>query len=232
MNIITTTGTITKITELSPTAREIEIKLARPLQFIPGSFVNIFMNIDGVKTRRAYSISSTDQEQNIISVAIRLTINGKMTPLFWNDAIIGSDIELMGPLGINTADKMQSKKKFLVGFGIGSGVIKSLLDHFSRDTKTEEIFVLLGHRSEQENLYKDDFEKMAKASNKIKIDYILSRPEKKERKKGYVQDHISEYDFSNSDIYLCGQEKACNELLEKINSAKPTNIKTFVEAFH
>lgn len=232
MNIKKTTGKITKIKDLSSTARDIEIELFEPIDFIAGSFVNIFMDIDGEKVRRAYSISSSDAEKNKINISVRLTIGGKMTPEFWKKNILGSEIEVMSPLGLNTADKMLSRKKYLFGFGIGAGVIKSLLDHFERDKNTKEIFVVLGHKSESEDLYRKYFTEVAEQSNKTKIKHIFSRPENKDSIKGYIQDHLAEYVFSNSDIYVCGQEKACEQLIEKIKLTKPKNIKTFVEGFH
>ena len=232
MNIKKTTGKITKIIDLSPTAKDIEIELESPINFIAGNFVNIFMNICGENIRRAYSISSTDTIQDKINISVRLAKNGKMTPEFWKENILGSEIELMGPLGLNVADKMLSTRKYLFGFGIGAGVIKSLLDHFEKNKNTKEIFVILGHRNETENLYMEYFEEIKKNSNKINIDYVFSRPELENNKKGYIQDYIDEYDFSDSDIYICGQEKACEQLMERIKSTKPNNIKIFIEGFH
>ena len=39
-------------------------------------------------------------------------------------------------------------------------------------------------------------------------------------------------DFSDADVYACGQEKACNSLVEKIKAQNPTNCNYFIEAFH
>lgn len=232
MNIKKTTGKITRITELSPTARDVEITLHETINFIAGSFVNIFMKIDEEKVRRAYSISSVSDDQNKINISVRLNPNGKMTPKFWKENILNSEIELMGPLGLNTADKMNSRKKYLFGFGIGAGVIKSLLNHFEKDKNTDEIFVILGHRSEKENIHQNYFDQIKNNSNKTKVEYIFSNPENDKSKKGYIQDYLDQYDFSNSDVYVCGQEKACQQLIDKIMTKEPHNIKTFIEGFH
>ena len=247
MKIKKLTGIISKISDLTETSKEVEISLPENLDFIPGAFVNFFMDIGGEKVRRAYSISSSNQEQNKITVSLRLSPNGKMTPLFWQNDLTGTEVELMGPLGLNTADKIHSSKIYLFGFGIGAGVVKSLADFFVNKSDVEKVVIITGSRFEKEIIYKDYFDNLAKAggagstagvgsaesSNKVSVDYIISRPiENSPFKKGYIQDHVSDFDFNNSDVYVCGQESACNELIEKVKATNPTACQFFIEAFH
>ncbi|MFA5299194.1 MAG: FAD-binding oxidoreductase [Lutibacter sp.] len=234
-------GTITKITDLTETSKEVEISLPENLDFIPGAFVNFFMDIGGEKVRRAYSISSSNSEQNKITVSIRLSPNGKMTPLFWQNDLTDTQVELMGPLGLNTADKMRSAKIYLFGFGIGAGVVKSLADYFVNKKDVEKVTIITGSRFENEIIYKDYFDNLAKAGGagsaggpeKVSVDYIISRPaENSPFKKGYIQNHLENFDFNNSDVYVCGQESACNELIEKVKASNPTDCQFFIEGFH
>lgn len=226
-------GVITKIIDLSPTAREVIITLSEPLEFEAGSFVNIFIDKDGEKLRRAFSISSSNTETKQISVSIRLTPNGAVTPLFWEDNIIGTPVELMGPLGLNTADKMFNKRIFLFGFGVGAGVVKSVAEHFSRQSEIESIVIMTGNRSEEDILHRDFFDKLAEQHSNVAVSYILSVDDPSPNyKKGYIQNHLNELDFNNSDVYVCGQEVACNALVETIKSYQPENCHFFIEAFH
>lgn len=233
MSIKKVTGTIIESIDLSPTAKDITITLPADLNFIAGSFVNIFMDIEGKSVRRAFSISSTDTIQNKISLSIRLSKNGTLSPLFWQKEMLGKKIEIMGPLGLNTADTMKSKKIFLFGFGIGAGVVKSLLDHFANKEDISEIVIATGSRSEDEILHKEYFDTMAKCNPKIAVHYSISKPiQKNTLTTGYIQDHIADMDFNNADVYMCGQEIACTSLVTKIKEKKPTNCNFFIEAFH
>jgi NAD(P)H-flavin reductase len=246
MRIQKLTGTITSVTDLSKTAKEVRIDLPQPLAFEPGSFVNVFMDINGEKVRRAYSIASSNEEQKTIALAIRLTPNGKMTPLFWNTNLAGTPVELMGPLGLNTADKMRRKKVYLFGYGIGAGVVKSLADHFSRQKHIEQLIIMTGSRHEDDILYRDYFDDLAKDSLKIQTFYAVSQPRSRATPEkgqaphqlasqigaGYIQDHLSEFDFNNADVYVCGQEAACLSLVEKVKSKNPTDCGFFIEGFH
>lgn len=233
MKITKTFGTIKHIQDLSKTAKEILIDLDTPILFTAGSFVNIFMNIEGEKVRRAYSISSTDVEQKSITVTIRLSPKGKMTPLFWENDLTGQKVELMGPLGLNTADKMKHKKIYLFAFGIGAGVVKSLADHFNSSEHATSITIFTGSRTEDEILYKQYFDELHTTNKKVHVSYIISQPiEGSLFKKGYVQDHLGDLDFNESDVYVCGQESACTQLVEKIKNTSPTDCEFFIEGFH
>lgn len=233
MNIKKVTGEIINIIDISKTAKEIKIKLSEPIDFISGSFVNLFMDINGEKIRRAYSISSPENIKDNITLTIRLSPSGTMTPFFWNNEMLGRHVELMGPLGLNTVDKMHSNKVFLFAFGVGGGVVKSISDYFTNIKKVEKLIIMTGSRSEDEILYKDYFNGLANKSKDISILHVVSKVEEGSNiPKGYIQDHIDGLDFNNSDIYVCGQEVACNDLINKIKLTNHINCNFFVEGFH
>lgn len=233
MNIKQIPGTIRKISNLSATAKEVTIDLTAPLGFTAGSFVNVFMDIGGERVRRAYSIASTMSEQQRISIAVRLSPDGTMSPSFWKNNLVGTKLDIMGPLGLNTADKMSRAKIYLFAFGIGAGVVKSLADHFSKSDQSREIVIMTGSRSEEEILYKDYFDALATEHKNVKVTYIVSKPsETSSFKKGYIQNNIEGFNFNKSDVYVCGQEAACNQLVEKIKETNPTDCDFFIEGFH
>lgn len=233
MKIKKFTGKIIKIIDLSPTAKEVIIRTSVPVDFIPGSFLNVFMTIDGEKVRRAFSISSSHLEQSEISLTIRLSPQGKMSPLFWKKDLTHTELELMGPLGLNTTDKMLKKKIYLFAFGVGIGVVKSIADYFNTKNDIQKIVIVTGSKFEEEVLYKNYFSKLQKQSSKITVKHVVSRPTPESNYlRGYIQDHVAEFDFNNSDIYVCGQEQACLDLVDKIKSKNPQGCEFFIEGFH
>jgi len=233
MNIKKTTGEIISVINLSKTAKDIKIKLLDPIDFIAGSFVNVFIDINGEKVRRAYSISSSSCIKDTINLTIRLSPEGTMTPFFWNNNMIGRTVELMGPLGLNTVDKMKQNKIYLFGFGVGAGVVKSIADYFSKIKTIENITIITGNRTEDEILYKDYFDKLVKDFKNISVTYVVSRIHDGAKiPNGYIQDHIDGFDFNNSDVYICGGEASCNDLTNKIKSMNHDNCNFFIESFH
>ncbi|MFA6999606.1 MAG: FAD-dependent oxidoreductase [Candidatus Paceibacterota bacterium] len=233
MNIKKFTGEITQITDLSKTAKEVSIKLNEPISFLSGSFVNVFVDVNGEKVRRAYSISSPSSLEDSITLSIRLSPTGTVTPLFWSKDMIGSILELMGPMGLNTVDKMHHDKVYLFAFGIGVGVVKSITDYFANIQPVKHLTIYTGSRNEDEIIYKDYFDNLSKSKDNISVKYIVSDPNVNSPfPKGYIQDFIGDLDFNNSDVYVCGQEKACSDLVSKVNSMNPQDCSFFIEAFH
>ncbi len=226
------TAQITHIEDLSKTAKAITLTLPERIDFIAGQFVNIFMDINGEKVRRAFSISSTDSDQSKISLSIRESLKGIMSPLFWQKDLTGTTIELMGPLGLNTADKMESKNAYLFAYGVGAGVVKSVLDHVIAKGIATRVVVMTGSRSDDEIIHQDYFDAMANAHPFIEVRHVISQPSEKGFRIGYIQDHLEGIDFNNADVYACGQEVACNSLVEKIKAQNPENCHFFIEAFH
>ncbi len=232
MKIKKITGQITSVIDISNTVKEIWMKPSEPLNFVAGSFINVFIDISGEKIRRAFSISSSSENQNEFSITVRLSPNGTISPLFWNKDMAGETIEIMGPLGLNTVDKMTKKKIYLFAYGVGAGVVKSIADYFSKESDLKFMHIMTGSKYADEILYKDYFDNLEE-NPKIRTRHIVSRSENRpEILQGYIQDHIQDLDFNDSDVYTCGQEEACNDLVKKIKEKEPANCEFFVEGFH
>lgn len=233
MSIKKLTGTITNIVDLSKTAKDVTISLSEDLSFIPGHFINLFMDINGEKIRRAFSVSSSDVDQKNITVSIRESLKGVMSPLFWQKDLTGTTVELMGPLGMNPVDKMRSERIYLFAFGVGAGVVKSILDHVVREPHVTQIVVATGSRSEDEILHKEYFDTVAKTHKHVEVRHVISQPAVAGIfREGYIQDNIGGIDFNNADVYACGQVVACDGLVAKIKEQNPINCNFFIEAFH
>ncbi len=224
------TGTITQVEDISPSARVYTITPQESFPFIAGAFVNIFVQHKGKTIRRAFSMSSSDKDDDF-TLTIRLSRNGELTPILWDKDFTRETVKLMGPLGINTADKMHSKKVYLFGFGVGAGVVKSLADHILNRRELKSLTIITGNRSIEEILHKDYFDYIAK-NGKVSVQYVVSDKDQTQFPTGYIQEHISDYNFDDADVYMCGQGVACDALYEAILKTSPDNCNFFIEDFH
>lgn len=225
-------ATITAVHDTTPTARVVTLTLSEPFPFVAGAFVNVFINHEGKVLRRAFSISSSDTKSDTIDLTIRLSLNGVVSPLFWREDIIGTKVEVMGPLGLNTADKMTQARTFLFGFGVGAGVVKSLAEHFINDPKCTELTIMLGSRHESEIVHLKELTEFTK-DPRVTIRHAVSNPgEDNTYPVGYIQNHLEGFNFNQADVYVCGQEVACNALIDTIKNQNPQNCQYFIEGFH
>lgn len=226
-------GVITSATPLSKTAKEVVVTLNEELYCPAGSFVNFFLEVNGTEVRRAYSVVSCNLEARTLTFSIRKSLNGTVTTEFWKDNIIGRKLRIMGPMGLNTADKLSKETLFLFGYGIGAGVIKAILNSALHKDFVKKIVLVTGSRNESDIIYKSYFDSVATADPRVTVRYVVSEPQDPAYPYiGYIQNHVNDFDFTNADIYLCGQEEACTALKETITAKNPQNTTFFTEAFH
>lgn len=230
MNIKRIDARITSVVDLSRSAREVTLALPESIHFTPGAFVNVFMNREGKRERRAYSISSSDTEQEQIALTIRKGSVGGMSERFWEPDIQNIPISIMGPLGLNTIEKITNSRVFLFGFGIGVSVIKGLVEALLARPDLTELTIVTGSRTEEEILYKHFFESFH--DPRLTVRFVVSRPiDPQYPYRGYIQDHIADFDFSHATVYLCGQGSACTALQAGINALNPKEVEFLIESF-
>lgn len=222
---------ISLITELSPTAREVELTFPEPLGFIPGAFVNVFMTEGETKMRRAYSISSDEGVQNKISLTIRKGSTGGMSERFWEPSVHTAPLQIVGPLGLNTVDHITRNRVFLFGFGIGVSVVKGLANALLARDELTELTVVTGSRNEEELLYKTFFEQLQKEDARVKVRFVLSKPhDTAYAYTGHIQEYLDDFAMTNATAYLCGSKEACTDLRERITE-RAENVEFLIEAF-
>jgi len=226
------TAVITAVRDLTPTAKELTITLPEPFEFVAGSFVNLFVDLDREKIRRAYSMTSGDGVTDTFTISVRHSLAGRLTPRLWQEDFTGKTIEVMGPLGLNTIDKMKRRRLFLFGFGIGAGVVKSLAEHALLRPELEEIVIMTGNRSEEDIVYREYFDSLIGKDSRVTVTYVVSQTSSTFGKSGYIQDNIAGLSFHDADIYICGQTVACDGLRAAIMATNPNGHEFFVEDFH
>lgn len=223
---------ISNISDLSPTAREVTLSLPQPLGFQPGAFVNVFLEHAGERMRRAYSISSDETVQDTITLSIRKGSAGGMSERFWDEGIQEVPLQIMGPLGLNTADKIMGTRVFLFGFGIGVSVVKGLVPHLLRRKEVTEITIMTASRTEDEALYRDYFEALAAHDSRLHMRAVISQPRNDAYPlKGHIQDHLDGLDFDDASVYICGTKAAAESLRDAIQETDIQPREFFIEAF-
>lgn len=227
-------GTVAGVTDLSPSAREVRVALPEDFPFEAGAFVNVFAEIGGETLRRAYTISSDGKNPREIALTVRRVIGGQLSPIFWAEGAVGQNVEIMGPLGQNTADKMRGKKVRLFGFGVGVSAVKAMAHRFADDPACEDLLIVNGSRTEEEILYREFFEKLHAARPHVvrAPRFAVTAPRAPGYPyPGYVQAHLGDVDFEGADVLVCGPRVACDALAAKIREQGPKDLNLLVESF-
>lgn len=227
-------GRIAGVADLSPTAREVWVALDGDLPFDPGAFVNVFAEVGGETLRRAYTISSDGADPREIALTVRKVTGGRLSPIFWAPDAVGRAVEIMGPLGKNTASRMRGRKVRLFGFGVGVSAVKAMAHRFAGDPRCEDLAIATGSRAEDEVLYRDFFLRLRAARPDAVREprFVVSAPaDAAYPRRGHLQDHLDGIDFDGADVLVCGQRAACDALVAAIESRAPRDLNLLVESF-
>lgn len=231
MTITRLDARIADIRTLSASAREVELALSAPLSFLPGAFVNVFVEKEGKRERRAYTIAGTNAARDRIALAIRDGRPEGVSHLFFRPTAHMLPISIMGPLGVNTIDKITRDRVFLFAFGIGVSAVRGLAEALLARPTLKELWIITGSRTEDEILYKEYFESLAKRDARVTTRFVVSRPRQTDYPmKGYLQDHVDDMDFTSASAYVCGHGAACETLRARIAALAP-HTEFLIESF-
>ena len=195
---------------------DIPENLKADFKFIPGQYITIQKKIDETVLRRAYSICSSPNS-NELRVAIKEVKNGTFS-VYANKVLkAGDKIEVSTPEGRFVLKTDPSNTKNYLAFVAGSGItpvlsmIKSVLE-----TEKESKFILVyGNKSVDQTIFKktlDDLEK--EYANQFEVHYVFSQKVNDNSFFGRIDlkviDKIlnekhSEIKFD--DYFLCGPEE-------------------------
>lgn len=149
---------------------------------------------------RAYSMASYPDEGNIVKFNIRIAtppfVRGKIAKeIPWGICSsytfglkAGDEVRLSGPFGESHMIHDDREVVFLIG-GAGSSFGRShILDLFLAKQTSRKVTLWYGARSLKENIYQEEYERLAQERENFEYKLVLSEPDEDDRKAGWPVD--------------------------------------------
>ena len=177
--------------------------------FKAGSYLSIFLEIDGMKISRPYSISSSPKEalEGHYSLTIKRVPHGIASNYMLDHFKVGDQVSVSGPLGEFVYLPIRDGKT-VIGVAGGSGITPfyAFAKAIVEGDENFNLVLLYGSRKEKDILFKDEFNDLEKASSKIKVVHVLSDEENEKYEHGFITaDLIKKYALKEDySIFLCG----------------------------
>jgi benzoate/toluate 1,2-dioxygenase reductase subunit len=115
------------VVQLSETSFGLRVKLAKPINFLPGQYVNL--TVPGTDTHRSYSFSSAPGETEA-TFLIRNLPGGVMSTYLGQQAKRGDTLTATGPMGAFYLRPIERAQRWLAG-GTGLAPVLSMLDQMA-----------------------------------------------------------------------------------------------------
>lgn len=202
----------------------IEITFETPdaFTFKAGQFVTFKVSDKTPPCFRAYSISSSPQNNTQgFSTCLKVLENGRGSN-WLNSLKIGDNIEFLGPNG-NFLFKGAKDNVIFIATGTGITPFNAMIDDELKRGNKKKMQLLFGLRHVSHIFYQDFFENLAKQHQNFTYDITLTKPENTDwqGKIGRVTDLLKStaLDPQNTEVYICGLkvmiEEVVNILKEK-----------------
>ncbi|MEF9976097.1 MAG: FAD-binding oxidoreductase, partial [Oscillospiraceae bacterium] len=185
VSAITDTGKNAKILRLSS-------KNGYLPPFEAGQYVNLFTEIDGVRTSRPYSISSSPRQRAYYEITVAATKDGFVSDYFLNNVKTGDCFLANGPAGVFRFQPVfHSKKSLFLAGGSGITPFMSMLREIIDAGLDRDVVMLYGCRCEDAALYHDELCAYAAANDNFAYHLVVSDDaENWKGEKGFINEEL------------------------------------------
>lgn len=226
---------VSKVTELEKDCKCYELQPDTELgnstcaYFPAGRYLSFFLDIDGKKITRAYSIASSPKEAlgGCYRVIIKYVPGGLASRYILDNWAVGTKVEASAPEGTFDYNKLRDAST-VIGVAGGSGITPflSFAQAIADGDEDFDMVLLYGSRTADSILCKDELDAIAASTDKVKVVYVLSDEELAGYEHGFVTaELISKYAPDNEpySVFLCGPQamyKFVDEELKKLGLEK------------
>lgn len=204
--------------------------------FQAGQYINIFVEIDGVRTSRPYSISSPPNQRAYYDISVRRVSKGFVSEYLLNEVKVGDSFETTSPAGQFYHNPLFHGED-LVFIAGGSGItpFMSMIREIADRGLSRRVELLYGSRRENDIIFKDEMFERASHHENLTIHTIISEPsEGYKGLKGFITADLILNLVSNIDskmIYLCGPEAMYTFVLAELKKLNIPKRKIRLELF-
>lgn len=179
--------------------------------FEAGQYLNIFTEIDGVRTSRPYSISSSPRQRSYYEITVARTQSGFVSDFLLDSVGIGDEFTANGPAGCFHYNRVfHSRKSVMIAGGSGITPFLSMARELLQSRIDREIHLIYGCRTSDMVLFREELQRYAEVYENFTFSLVLSEPEEGwTGKTGFIDAPcISELvkDIEGSTYYICGPQ--------------------------
>jgi len=192
--------------------------------FQAGQYVNLFVNISGVKTSRPYAISSSPSERGYYDLTVKRVPGGFVSAYLLDRIHPGQELESTGPMG-NFFYNPLFHGNDLVFLAGGSGVTPaaSMISDMAYRKGERKIHLIYGSMNLEDIIFKDRLDCISERHKNIRVTHVITDPPPTYNgPAGFMTAELIQSlvgDVQNKTFYLCGPQimyDFCGEQLQHL----------------
>lgn len=212
MSTIWYDGLVKKTEPIAPNVKQfwLEMPETKTFDFKAGQFVTMDLPIGEKRLQRwrSYSIANAPDGSNMLELCIVRAEHGSATQYLFDEIQPGSAVRFKGPDGGFVLPEAIDKDLVFICTGTGVAPFRSMLHDLKNSGKPHRnIHLIFGTRTEDDIIYRGEFEALTQTMPGFRYDIALSRQADWPGYKGYVhQIYMEQYKDIRPDVafYICG----------------------------
>jgi len=204
---------VSEIRDETQTAKS--FRLVSPDAYLPpfqaGQYINLFVDVAGVRTSRPYSISSPPSQSGYYEIAVRRVEDGFVSNYLLETVKVNDRLESTGPSG-NFYYNPLFHGNDLVFLAGGSGItpFMSMIREVTDRGLPRKIHLIYGSRKPDDMIFGQELQEKAKLHENFKLTSVISEPpEGFEGFTGFISAKLMKDVLGSMEgktFYICGPE--------------------------
>ncbi len=227
---------VSEIREETPTAKS--FRLISPDGYLPpfqaGQYINLFVDVSGIRTSRPYSISTPPSQSGYYEIAVRRVKDGFVSNYLLETVKVNDRLESTGPTG-NFYYNPLFHGNDLVFLAGGSGItpFMSMIREVTDRGLPRKIHLIYGSQRPDDVIFGKELEDRARRHQNLKVTLVTSEPPAGyEGLTGFITAKLMKDvlgGVSGKTFYLCGPEAMYTFCLPELLKLQVPGRKTRME---
>jgi ring-1,2-phenylacetyl-CoA epoxidase subunit PaaE len=192
---------------------EVPEKLIPSYSFVPGQYISLEVEIDGVLVRRSYSLCSSPKQKDLLSVGVKEVHKGVFSTYINRSLQVGDLLKVSLPEGRFVYDKEKANSA-LLAIAAGSGItpIFSILNDFLSQNSSQKFTLIYGNKTPQQSMFYEELKALERQyKEQLKIHWVFSQTNEENALFGRIDKSIINFVLNETKSlpehsFLCGPE--------------------------
>ena len=205
--------------EETPDVRTIRLRFpeGHDFSFSAGQYILVHIPREGGEETKPYSISTLPSElseTNCIELCIK-RVEGGFASGYMHSLRPGDRLQVSGPMGRFLFAEPPANDIVFLATGTGVSPLRSMLRRAFEIGAKKEVWLFFGGRTQQDIIWRAEFESLAKQHENFSYMPVLSR-EHWQGETGYVQDAMKKRlpGFQGKDYYIAGVKPMVEQVVK------------------
>lgn len=146
--------------------------VGKAFDFLAGQHLSLELEIDGFAECRCYSMSSSPQRRNAITITVKRTVGGRVSNWLHDNLAVGATVKAMGPLGQFVRPLGAPARLLLLSGGSGITPLMSIVRDIADAAQGADVIFLHAARTPRDLVFREELAVLANRIRGFRLHFL------------------------------------------------------------